>query len=477
MRYLYNTDILSFEDCINDRFIVCLGPSRYSLMDRIGRIADAEYKEIRPRFDGYFTVKNNWKTEMLMDKDGNIICEESKDIDLFTDDDIALVTELDGSKHWLTKQGVKFGDEFSDIGCFSGGFGCVMREDGSWTYVDKQMRMANVSFDMVMPFQHSIDHTYVKKDGKCYIINKNFEILSGPYEDIFWIEKENGLVVAESKNEKGKTVYTYYTPDGKQLSRAYEMVHGFKNGLSRVLTKDGYNFIDETGREICDRYFMTAWNFGEHFAWVCDFDENREFVHNYVRRDGTMPETWFPVVGNESEGLMSVMKGTRSYYIDEHEKIVSKAIKEPGMFHYGVATYSPRKGKVSYLTKEFVPFNEEFDSAYHFSDGFGKIRIGDTYDAINTHQIKISEMSRLASEIELNPISVCNLPSRFLEDTETVFYLCSHAIDVLDYALASPNYDDISKVQFARDRKMIETLKTKARSTMPERKVQMFGED
>ena len=57
----------------------------------------------------------------------------------------------------------------------------------------------------------------------------------------------------------------------------------------------------------------------------------------------------------------------------------------------------------------------------------------------------------------------------FANDPETLNMLCDHAIMVLDYAIASDRFNAAEKGQFASDRKMIETLKLKTKSLIPEK--------
>lgn len=478
MRYFYNTEILSMKECKNDRFIVNTGKSKHALMDKIGRISDNEYYEIRPRRDGYFSASFGWRNELLLDSDGRVICEEAKDIDLFSDDGIAVVEELDGSKRWLTKDGVKFGDQFADIGGFAGGYGSVKLDDGKWVFIDKNMNVVSPSFDGVRPFFNGGKYTCVLQGNEYFIINKQFEILSGPYENIMWFEEENDLFLTSKEDkETNKRFYVYYTPDGQQIGKQYKMVHGFSNGFCRVDDGvKGYNYIDESGKELCKESFMTAGNFGEHFGYVGGFDEKGEHTFAYVRRDGSISENWYPYIGDESEGLLFVMKGSRSYFMNDKEKIMSKGFKRLNGFNEGIASFESSKNKRTYMDRNFVPFSEEFDSTGTFYGGFGVVRQNGNLDAVNKHQLKLSEISKFADAIEKNPIVVMNLPDKILEDSETTFLLCEHAIQVLDYAIQSENYDDISKVQFERDKKLIETLKLKVQSKVPKEKHIAYGD-
>lgn len=474
MRY-FHEGVSSLKNCENGRFIANVGKNEYALVDRIGRISDITYYELEARQDGYFSAKKGFFNETLIDLNGNVVCEEAKEIDLFSDDGIALVTELDGSKRWLTKQGVKFGEQFKDIGCFSGGLGCVMRDDGKWTYVNKQLEMADVAFDRVHPFLYG-ENTFVEIDGENYVINKQFQILSGPYQNIMWIE-DNGLILTRNKDaQSGKVSYVYYSPDGKQISKPYDMVHGFVNGLCRVHEEKGHNFIDESGHEISKEYFKMAGNFGKNFAYVGGFDEKGDFTFTYIRRDGSLFDSWYPAIGEESEGLISAMKGTKYFVMNDKEKVVSRGYRRISGFYDGHAYIESSKNKYTYINHNFEPFDEEFDSVHVFSEGFGIVKKDGVVDAINSHQIKLSELSALAQQIEQNPILVLNIPNKIMQDEESAYLLCSHAIEVLNFALSCSKYDDVQKAQFAKDKEMIEVLKLKLQSRQPKIQASVFGE-
>ncbi len=476
MRYFNECEINSLSACENGRFIANVGKGKNTLVDQIGRVFDFEFNEIEARSDGFFAAKTGWVNEMLIDANGNIVCKEAKEIDLFSDDGIALVTELDGSRRWLTKTGEKFGEQFDGIGCFSGGFGCVMKSDGKWTYVDKNLKMADVSFDGVKPFFRNCPYTTVEIGGGEYVINKSLEVLSGPYKNVMWIEN-NGLVLTSDKNpETNQCTYAYFSADGKPVSKPYKMVFGFVNGLCRVVDEKGHNFIDETGKEISTEYYKMAGNFGERLAYVGGFDENGDFTFTYMRRDGTVFGEWYPVANDETEGLISAMKGTKFVVMDaEKEKVISKkGYKRLGLFHEGLTSFECAKDKYTYMGHDFVPFVEQFDTARPFSEGFGVIKQNGKYDAITKNQIKLSELSVFAKEIEQNPSAVLDLPQNILVDGESAKRLCEHSIEVLTFAFASDGYDDGQKQEFVKIKQKVESFMQKL-GTMSQKTNQLFG--
>ena len=196
MKYFYETEISSLANCINGRFIASVGKNKRTLVDKIGRVYDFEYYSIRPVPEGCFIVQEDSRwIETLIDKFGNVICSGCRDIDFFSEDGIAVIKKLDGSKRWITKQGQEFGEQFKDIGPFSCGYGCVKLDDGSWTYVDTNLEPIGVSFTGVYSFTFDCDYSYVVIKNKYYVIDKNFQIQSGPYDDIMWINEYNIVAV------------------------------------------------------------------------------------------------------------------------------------------------------------------------------------------------------------------------------------------------------------------------------------------
>lgn len=465
MRYFFEEPIITLNDCRNDKFVAGVPNYKKVIVDKIGRIVSEEFKNIEPRRDGFFEVSNDYSTVSLMNGDGKIVIAGCKDIDEFTDDGIALVTKLDGSKCWITKEGFEFGKEYKNIGVFAGGYGAVQLENGKWTFIDKNFKPAGVTFDKVSYFEG--DYASVMLDGKFYAVDKEFKITAGPFEGLIF-RQDNIFAVYENEPKDEKLPYAYYTGDGKKIGKNYALVHGFKNGMSRVQTKKGYNFIDLEGNEILTETFMTAGNFGERYACVCKFDENGEHTFNFVDKSGKLLTDWYPYAGGAEDDKPFVLKGRKCYYLNEKGKPAGKGYSRLSMTSEGVAHCETSKDKYSYLF-ENGEFSEEFDGTSAFYCGFGVVRKDGHYDALNKQGHKLSKISQRASQIEAQPLSVLRFMDEFANDPETLNRLCDYAIEVLDYALASDRFDSSAKSEFVGDRKMIETLKLKTMSQIPEK--------
>ena len=214
-----------------------------------------------------------------------------------------------------------------------------------------------------------------------------------------------------------------------------------------------------TDLKITDMRFGEAGNFGEHFAWVGGLTADRsDHEYTIIRRDGSIHGTWYPLVGDEQEGLISVMKGSRSFLMNTNEKFVSKGFKRLSGFSEGFATYETSTGKRRYMNANQELFAEEHDRAQAFNDGFGIVVDDGVCDAINKHEHRLSELSKLAEIVERAPVKVVEIAESLGDDFESLYLLCEHAIFVLDYALLSESFDDVAKVQFVRDKKQVEAI-------------------
>lgn len=466
MKYFFETEIKTLHDYKNDKFVAGVPNYMHVIIDKIGRVVSDEYKTINQRRDGFFEVSSDYRTMTLLDPDCRVVISGCEDIDEFTDDGIAVAKKPDGTKCWITKEGYEFGKEYKDIGSFAGGYGAVMLDDGKWTYIDKNFKMADASFDKVGMFENG--YARVKIGEYQYVINTDFSVIAGPFAGVLF-RQDDMFAVHEVSPENPKRPYAYYTADGKKISKNYSMLHGFSNGLSRVECERGYNFIDEQGNELLSETILLAGNFGPRFAWVCKFDENGEHIHNFIDRQGRLFTDWCGMAGGAEDDKPYILKGRRCFYLNEKGKPAGKGYYSLSMTSEGIAHFESSKNKYSFLFEDGSVSAEEFDHVGSFSCGTCVVRQNAEIDAVNKNQRRLSVLSRHAADIEREPITVIRLIDEFADDPESLARLCDHAIEVLDYALSSSEYDDSAKAQFESDKKMIETLKLKTKSLIPEK--------
>ena len=81
--------------------------------------------------------------------------------------------------------------------------------------------------------------------------------------------------------------------------------------------------------------------------------------------------------------------------------------------------------------------------------------------------MKLSEISKVAQQVEQNPKLVLNLPKEITKDIETTYLLEDHAVFVLDNALQSPEYDDGQKTEFKNLISQVQSLMKKIEKDVP----------
>lgn len=467
MRYFFEEEVKTLHDCKNDRFVVGVPGYKQVLVDKIGRIVSDEYKYIKPRSDGYFEAEIDYKRNILIDGSGRVIVGECLDIDHFTDDGIALVTKQDKKKCWVTKDGFEFGKEYKNVGVFAGGFGSVQLENDKWVFIDKNFNVVSPQYDKVSFFDGG--YALVQQDKDIFVIDTEFKIRSGPYAGVLCVK--DGIVAACEKNpENPKLKYAYYTVDGKKLGKSYKLIYTFKNGISRVSTLEGENFIDMQGNELLEKPALMASNFGPRFAYIGKFDENGEHTFMLIDRNGKPASDWFAYIGGVEDDKPFAIKSHKAKYLNNKGVTVGKGYKRLTGLSEGVAHYESSNDKWTFIFEDGHESAEAYDHAGGFSCGYAVVKNGEVYDAITKAENKLSVISKVAFEIEREPIKVLSVCEKYEDDPEILKFLCEHAIEVLDYAIQSDEYDAGQKAQFADDKKMIEVLKIKTMSQIPEKK-------
>lgn len=455
--YLYNTQVENISDCINGRFIVRVFDAEktaklhetswrktekkysYLMMDKLGRIFGEKFDSCSlgepPRADGFFEIEAAG-TKLLIDRDQNVICSDFYDIDEFSSNGVAVVEKPRGKRFLINLDGSIFSDEYVDYGPFVNGFAKVKLQNGKWSYIDEQGNLQACMFDTAKSF-YNPNFAPITVQGENFVIDRNFKIVSGPYPNIMWIDEYN-VVATMGRDENGATEYRYFTVDGVQLGPTAKFIHGFSDGISRVLTEDGYVFIRvEDGQQISQDKFKGAENFcGSMSTVFVGFDENGEHMFRFIRRDGTLSEIFSSasMVG-ENLGIAFVEgkngKGGKFHYINENFELSKKGYSRTGSFSEGIAHYECKKDRYTYLRDTFERFEGDFDSCSRFSEGFGVVRQDGIYDAVSSAEILLSEISRFAHKITLNPLSFLELPEAFLKDPELVEELFTLASNVV----------------------------------------------
>lgn len=445
VKYLHSTEIESISACHNDRFFVRVfdaektaalhnetpwrkGEKRYSyyMMDKLGRIfgerIDSFEMTSSPRQDGFFEIKID-DTKLLIDKDQNIISSGFYEIDEFASNGVALIEKPRGKKYLTNLDGSVFSDEYLDYGPFVNGLAAVKLSNGKWSFVDEAGVLQNCSFDLVQSFYNE-KYTIAVIDSQQFVIDRNFQVVSGPYPSIMWIDENDIIAVYDDKQE---LKYSYHNISGAQIGPRAKMIHGFDYDMARIDTGEGYALISQkTGFLITPEIYKSAENFfGKMTVVFLGFDERDEHIFKFVRNDGVSSQT-FTSAGMVGENLGIAFvegkngKGGKFHYINENFELSKKGFSRLSGFSEGVSHYECKKDRYTYLHDDLERFEKDFDRVSNFSGGFGIVFNDGRYDAINKNEILLSEISRVAQKIEESPLSFMEIPEAFYVDEELI---------------------------------------------------------
>lgn len=462
MRYLYNTKIKSISQTDGgDVFIVTMvddaGKYSKTLMDNLGRIYDFSYQDIERRlFDDFFVAKIDYDNYVIIDKTGREVIKYTyrDEVHSFNDGIAVFEQNSAGRNYFLTESGELLGQEFENVEVFFNGTGSVKLLNGKYVLVDREMRIISPEFDYIVPFINS-KYTWAKIGGKTCIIDREYNIVSDriinkdgieePYSNIYDID-DNDIILHQKKFEDGKTRYCFVSIDGKQLGEYHSMVSGFVEGISRVFDEDGTRYVDLSGEYINNTPFINCGNFNNGFAVVGAFDENREFIFAFLKKDGTLAKfdlpkakieagydgVWFPFASDFSEGTGLVMfEGNKRYPVTADGKILKGAMLLESR-HSGLSSYQTKSKKYSFVNKNNQSFNTEFDAVTSFKKNFAVVSIDGKPDAVSVSEVLLSGISKIVEEIEKNPKYIMLLPKEVFKDKDLVLSLLDLAESVAE---------------------------------------------
>lgn len=271
--------------------------------------------------------------------------------------------------------------------------------------------------DSVLTFSEEFDHIKYEKPTKDY--ESSLYTDDGVEIRLHYIAKED------------RYFYAMHNESGVQISGEYDQINPQENGFWKASKNGRQMFLDKNGNVLGGRDFHHAESFGYFLAPVADYDETGELMFTFLKKDGTLFNNWYDYSEKDSCGYGIIRKRNRGYFITPSEVIVSKGYKNLSGFKEGIASFSPSKGKYTYLRQDFTRFDEDFDRCEDFNNGFGIIISNGVYDAINHNQIKLTEISYVTNQIQDNPSSILMLDKRLIADTQTYLLLASLAIHLL----------------------------------------------
>lgn len=459
MRYLGSTKVNHISVAGDDKFIVAIfrddKKRERAFMDSLGRISDKGYYNLEKRnrddfFEAEYDAESRQKVLISPEGEEIFVFGSRDEVHSFSDGFAVFEPDKAGRNYWVSDKGEIFGQEFKTVYDFSYGRGVAQLLNGNFVFVNTKFDIVSPEFEHIVPFFNE-NYTTAVVHGKTVVIDKNYNVVSDgfvdengikqDYKTIYYIDKNN--IIYHYDSDK-KLKFSLIGIDGKKLGTDHWSIAGFVDGICRVQDPDGTGYVNLSGNYITNQKFINASDFKEGFAVVGGFDENREFIFAFLKPDGTLldfdssyfkshPEkskNWIEFTSDFSEGLGTVIvKGTKRYAVDKTGKIL-KGASWLGEFHSGLATYETKSKKKSYLNTKFESFSKEFDSASRFYGRFAVVANGDDYDVILQNETMLSEISKFAEQIEINPRNIIMLPDYFFFDEKLIANLFELSLDV-----------------------------------------------
>jgi hypothetical protein len=133
---------------------------------------------------------------------------------------------------------------------------------GGWRYLSKDGKIINQrAYEYAYPFRYG--HAWMGERDGMYLINKNAEIVLGPYDDV--IPFAPAPVVPYIKNGFFGLLNL---KNGEEITPAvYSEISALQNGYAAVRTDNGWTIIDSTGHT-CRNDFFESLEFAEGIAFI-----------------------------------------------------------------------------------------------------------------------------------------------------------------------------------------------------------------
>lgn len=445
MRYFFNEKIENVWQITEDRFVVEIfdeqgrnNKDRYYLMDRLGRIIDKPFELVDDygmelfRQDGFFEVKRKGVT-MLVDKFADEFIRDFEYASEFTDDEISTVKWKSGKCELITRLGEIFSDEYSDYGAFENGLCPVKIDENKYGYIDANKVLQPAIFDGITASFNNPQYSYFENNQGCFVINRNLEILSGPYDKILFIDECNNVWVNKGIN------FSLYTPTGECLVK--DAIINYQKKDTYLVTKNNERyFIDKNGKRISNLTFDYAEPFRCGYAPAYKgYDKNGEPIYTVLKRNGSTFRNKYGQAIVLGDNLLALYVNgesdrTGKYFLfDGNERrLGTRGYKRPFMAGENLFGFQVNNEKYTYVRNNNLKrFKENFDSISIFKFGYAEIKNDEKIDLINPDEIKISDISQVVKAVDENPYLFANLPNEIVESKRLYFDIYSYIIEKL----------------------------------------------
>lgn len=383
---------------------------KYGLIDTLGRLAvSVQYEDIGPFSDERLAVKNRGLWGFVDRYGREVIPCRFDDVGIFSEGWAA--ARLGSKWGYIDRNGnVELDFQFSKADCFHNGlapakrdgpyFGYINRK-GEWVIAPRFPRAC--AFDRGIARVEELSGQYFRTGlidtlGN-YVVKPKFVSIA-PFD-------QHGLAVAGLGGNPVK--YALINLQGQIITSAgFRSISPFCEGLARVQYKDGYGFIDTTGRLAVEPRFFKASDFSEgkaavwlnggscgfinpdgelivepQFSKCMDFREGKAVVFKGNHRAGLIDEAGNFVIEPGINRLLDFSEGRglvrderyQFYYITDQARFYDGFYEKAGQFRHGVAVVqvNGRWAIINQQGIEIIP--PKYDNIGQFENGFAKVRI------------------------------------------------------------------------------------------------------
>lgn len=475
MKYLYNTKIEAMTNSIKNKFVVSIFNAEktaaratkwsapticdYYIMDNLGRIYDFKIDNLdfsfdEERNDEFFEVQIDG-VKYLFDDNMKVAIYGYKKISDFSKEGIAVLTKNDDTQILVKKDGSVFCDKYLLYAGFENGLCMVKLDSGKFGFIDEDLNELPNEFEDVVPFVNK-DYTWYKDESGEYVIDRNFEIVGGPFQNILIINDDNIVITLLDEGKRCQ----FFDVSGREIFENAREVKDSTSGVIRIETHDSkVQYYDkETGKQIGGDFKLSS---GQFYGDMCPVvvGENEDgFLWTVLKKDGSMFRKRYGAVTMLDDKHVAVFddnsqcdNDAKYFIVDENEKIVTqKTFRRIDPFVDGVALVEKSNKKWSYLNTDFETIKDTLKKANTFNCGFGVvIKKSGSVDAVDSFGILLSEISMFAEKIDKNPKAFLDLPEEFFGDTTLITNLYNLAIRNIERLInETTNLDESNQLKF-----------------------------
>lgn len=377
---------------------------KYGLIDTLGQLTvSAVYDEIGSFREGRLAVKRNglWG---FVDRDGlEVIPCRFREVQNFSNGLAA--AKLGNNWGFIDKQGnVEVDFLYRRAGNFQHGLAWANSEEGVGYINPKGAFVIPPRFDKALDFQHGIARVVVS--NQCGLIDTLGRFIQRPYYSEIREFNEYGLAVVRYGNNNIRE--SLIGRDGELITNLnLREIQPFSEGLAAVKYKDGYGFIDTTGRLVIPGIYARVSSFSEGLAAVqkdgacgyinargetvipfeyskcLDFNDGKAVVYKGIRRAGLIDRSGKLLIEPSVDRMLAFQEGRglvrdekyRFYYITEQAHLYDGYYQKATEFKHGVAVVQVdgKWGIINQKGIELIP--PKYDQIDNFEDGYARVRI------------------------------------------------------------------------------------------------------